>query len=111
VLDDRRFALRQLIKTPGFTAVALLTLAVAIGVNAAVFSLVNGFVLRPIVLLRPAEVVSVYGRAVGGDYRRFSAEEVRALRDGPSRRWPRWRTPSSGWRERPRTAAAAASSP
>ena len=60
MIQDFRFAFRQLIKSPGFTIVAVITLALAIGVNSAVFSLINGVVLRPVVRLRPAEVVNVF---------------------------------------------------
>ena len=49
MMQDFRFALRQLLKTPGFTTVAVLTLALAIGVNSAIFARINGVVLKPVV--------------------------------------------------------------
>jgi predicted permease len=83
MIQDFRFAFRQLIKTPGFTIIALLTLALAIGVNSAVFSLINGVVLRPIVRVRPAEVVNVFTarQNANRDYRQFSHAEYQILRE------------------------------
>jgi hypothetical protein len=78
--------------------VAVLTLAVGIGVNAAVFALVDGLLLRPVVPLHPAEVVSLFSRAADGgrEYRRFSPQEVQALPIalalGAGLRWP-WPAP------------------
>ena len=61
LLQDIRFGLRQLHKNLGFTSVAAFTLALGIGANTAIFSLVSGIVLRPLPYPRPAELVSVTG--------------------------------------------------
>jgi putative ABC transport system permease protein len=80
--QDFRFAFRQLVKTPAFSAVAIVTLALAIGVNSAIFALINGVVLRPMVPLRPAEVVNVFTARQNAthDYRQFSYAEYQELR-------------------------------
>src|SRR6266446_934685 len=83
MMQDFRFALRQLLKTPGFTTVAVLTLALAIGVNSAIFALINGVLLKPVVPVRPAEVVNVFTarQNASHDYRQFSYNEYRELRE------------------------------
>jgi predicted permease len=80
---DFNFALRQLLKAPGFTVVAALTLALSIGVNSAIFALVNGVILHPVVPLRPHEVVNVFTARQNAthDYRPFSYNEFRELRE------------------------------
>ncbi len=83
MIQDFKFALRQLLKAPGFTAVAVLTLALAIGVNSAIFALINSVVLHPIVPVRPQEVVNVFNcrQNANHDYRQFSYNEFRELRE------------------------------
>ena len=65
VLADVRLAIRMLIKRPGFTILALLTLTIGVGANTAVFSLINGIFLKPLPLVRdPGSLVEIaIGRA------------------------------------------------
>src|SRR5213595_472949 len=62
-MTDLRFALRQLLKSPGFTFLALLTLALGIGLNTAIFSLINDLFLRGLPFKEPERVVHMYSNA------------------------------------------------
>ena len=62
-MTDLRFALRQLLKSPAFTLLALLTLALGIGLNTAIFSLINDLFLRGLPFKEPGRVVHMYSNA------------------------------------------------
>src|SRR5678815_2401020 len=59
-MNGLKFAFRQLLKNPGFTAVAVLTLALGIGANTAIFSFVNAILLRPLPFKEPERLVMVF---------------------------------------------------
>src|SRR5262245_43912640 len=62
-----RYSLRTLAKNPGFTAVALVTLALGIGANTAIFSLVRAALLTPLPISDPGRVVMVFSENAGRD--------------------------------------------
>jgi predicted permease len=64
---DIRYALGWLRRSPAFTLVAVASLAVGIGFNTALFSMVDALLLRPLPIERPAEIVDVYTRGADGD--------------------------------------------
>jgi predicted permease len=84
VLTDIRFAFRMLVKTPGFAAIAIVTLALGVGANTAIFSLIHDLFLRGLPFHEPSRIVRIYGEAKERDLRRlpFSVPKFWHYRDG-----------------------------
>ncbi len=82
LIQDLRYGARQLLRQPGFTLVAVLTLALGIGANTALFSLLNAMALRPLPVERPQELVALYSSdASGTDFGNSSYPDYMDWRD------------------------------
>src|SRR5271156_5222709 len=80
-LDDARFALRSLRRTPGLTAFVAITLALGIGMTSATFSMVDGLIFRPYPVPHPGDVVSLVGTTHDNPFDSFSYREYLDIRD------------------------------
>jgi len=82
LLRDVRFGARMFRKNPWFTCAAVSVLALGIGANTAIFSLVDAFLLKPLLVRNPSEVVGLYSRDTHKpDYRAFSYPDYAGLRE------------------------------
>lgn len=80
-LQDVRYALRMLLKNPGFMAIAALSLALGIGLNSAIFSLADALLLRPLPVLSPSSVVTVSTNTPDNPFGGVSYPDYRDLQD------------------------------
>ena len=86
-LQDLKFGARLLVKSPGFTAIAALSLALGIGANTTIFTLINAVLLNPLPVEDPSQLVSVFAtdernqEAAGFGFLQLSPANFRDLRD------------------------------
>src|SRR6185437_10828273 len=84
MMADLKYAFRMLVKTPAFASIAILTLALGIGANTAIFSLIHDLFLRGLPFKDPSRIVRIYGEAKERDLKQmpFSVPKFWHYRDG-----------------------------
>src|SRR6516225_9322828 len=100
MITDLRFASRKLLKSPGFTSVVVITLALGIGANAAIFTLVRGVLIKPLVNRDEDRLIYIRQRARGagpenttGRFPKMEALRARSRASASLATSPRFRSP------------------
>ena len=83
-MQDLKYALRTLLKSPGFTIISLLTLALGIGVNSSMFSLMNTLLFATAPFPRPESIIALNGQTPDAEFIAFSPLEIEELRNHPT---------------------------
>jgi predicted permease len=83
-MQDLRYALRTLLKSPSFTIISLLTLALGIGVNSSMFSLMNTLLFATAPFPRPESIIALNGQTPDAEFIAFSPIEIEELRNHPT---------------------------
>ena len=81
MFQDLRYGIRMLIKKPGFTAVAVLSLALGTGANTAIFTLINTVMLRPLPIEKPQQIVALNNTSERNSFANFSYPNYKDFRD------------------------------
>jgi predicted permease len=81
MLNDLRFAIRTLHKSPGFALTAIVSIALGIGANSAIFSMADGLLLRPLPVANPSEIVTLRSRTPSGSFGEMSYPDFADIRD------------------------------
>src|SRR5262245_45499890 len=81
MLKDLRYALRTLRQNPGFAATAIISIALGIGANSAIFAVADGMLLRPLPVPNPSNIVTLRMRSPNGNFETVSYPDFLDIRE------------------------------